>query len=202
MKKRYTEFYKESKKVRYIDLPPMIYLTYDGSGNPGESLEFQEGIELLYKFSYAIRMSYKGDNQIENYETYVVGPLEGIWTTIDELAFDPANKDNLKFKLLINQPAFFTIDVFHKFKELLLKDNPLMEKINYEVITEGKAVQILHLGPYDNEPETLKSVYNDLDEKNLKLLPWTHHEIYLSDNRRTVPEKLRTIVRYQIEEKS
>lgn len=200
MKKTYKEFYKPSKKIRYVDLPEMIYLTVEGQGNPNTSSQFAKDIELLYKFSYKLRMSYKKDYNFPNFEIYTVGPLEGIWTTVDNKEFKQDNKENLKYKLMINQPKFFTSDIFNLLKNELILENEDFKRVNYELITEGKCVQIMHLGSYDEEATTLESVFKELKEKDLTYIPWSHHEIYLSDHRKVLPEKLKTIIRYKINE--
>lgn len=200
MKKTYKEYYKQSKKVNYVDVPEMIYLTVEGQGNPNTSKTFARHIELLYKFSYKLRMSYKKDYNFPDFEIYTVGPLEGIWTTVNNKAYESTDKDNLKYKLMINQPQFFTKEIFELLKKELVAENNEFEQVRYELITEGKCVQIMHVGTYDSEPETLEAVFNDLETKGLNYVPWSHHEIYLSDMRRVAPEKLKTLIRYQINE--
>jgi hypothetical protein len=200
MKKTYKDFYKQSKKIRYIDVTKMTYLTVDGVGDPNTNTEFKQAIELLYKFSYFIRMSYKKNIDIENFKIYNVGPLEGIYTTDDNKEYDPNHKENLKYKLMINQPDFVTKEVFNLVKEYLV-GTPFIERVNYQQITEKECVQIMHIGSYDEEPATLKPVFIDLELKGYDYIKSSHHEIYTSDHRKVCTEKLKTLIRYQIMKK-
>ena len=193
----YKDCYNESKKAIYLNVPKFIYLTCDGTGGP-EGEDFQKIIPLLYKFSYKLRMSQKGDLRVPNFENYVVGPLEGIWSTNDNKEFNINKKESLIFKLMINQPPFFTKEIFDICKEELIKTNPDFERIKYEEITEGESIQILHVGSFDDEPITLKNLHDKLKEDGKEYIPSSHHEIYLSDWRKTAPEKLKTIIRYKI----
>lgn len=197
MKKTYKEFYKPSKKIRYIDVPAMNYITVCGQGNPNDNPQFQKHIELLYKFSYAIRMSYKKDIKIDGFEIYTVGPLEGIWTTCDDQDYDQ-NKDKLVYKLMINQPSFVTEDVFKQFIEPLIAIDDAFLQVKFETIQEGECVQVMHVGSYDTEPDTLAPVYEELAANQWGVFPESHHEIYLSDFRKTKAENLKTLIRYRI----
>ncbi len=199
MKNKYKEYYGfKNNKEKYLDIKEMIYLTVKGEGDPETSKSFKRGIELLYKFSYKVRMSYKSENPIPNFEKYVVGPLEGIWTFkkgTEKLEF---NKDNFEFKLMINQPSFFTKDIFEKYKNELIKENKDFDKVKYEVFKEGEVIQIGHLGSFDDEPITLIPLFERLKEDGKDYYPGSHHEIYLSDFRRVPIEKRKTIIRYKI----
>ncbi len=197
MKKTYIDFYRKSKKINYLTLPEMNYITIEGKGGPAGK-EFLEAIPLLYKMAYTLRMSYK-QQLFTEFEKFVVGPLEGIWTTEDNKEFNPGdNKSILNFKLMIVQPKWFTKEMFDLLMNKIRKDFPDIKKLNYEVIEEGKCVQILHIGKYENQNETLKRVHKDLIEKEYQYIPSSHHEIYLSDARKVSPERLNTIIRYQI----
>lgn len=201
-KKKY-DFYKCKQKPTIVNIPKLKYITIIGEGNPNKCVHFQKSIEALYKFSYALKMlPKKGITPIGYYE-YVVAPLEGIWDTKSETRFE-GNKDDLKYKLMILQPEFLTLELFKELtnkisidkKSIEIKD--YVDKLSFEEIEEGKCIQILHIGTYDDEPETLKSVFEFLKENNLEYLPWSHHEVYLSDARRTAPDKLKTIIRYKV----
>lgn len=197
MKKYYQEAYKKSKKVTYLDIPERNYLTISGSGGP-DGEEFEKSIPLLYKLAYALRMSYKKD-LFSEYEAFTVGPLEGFWTTSDDKPYYAEDdKSRLDFKLVIAQPEWFTEKMYQVLIDSIKKDLPDITKVKYEKITEGKCVQILHVGEFANEAQTLKMVFDDLKNKGLEYKPESHHEIYLSDFRRVAPEKLQTIIRYQI----
>lgn len=175
----------------------MTYLTIEGQGGP-EGVEFEKAISLLYKLTYTLRMSYKKE-LFPEYQPYVVGSLEGIWSTIDNKPYQFGDdKKSLSFKLMIVQPVWFTKVMYNYLIEIIKKDIPEITNVKYEVIEEGECIQILHLGSYDTEAETLKSVFCELKENNYDYKPESHHEIYLSDPRKTSPEKLKTILRYQI----
>lgn len=196
MKTKYKEYYKSGIKPEYITPAKGIYITAEGVGGP-EGEEFASVIPLLYKLSYKLRMSYKGNPPL-GWEKYVVAPLEGIWTTNDNKPFDNVSKDKLNFKLMIRQPDFFTKNVFNEYTKELLLENKDFSKVKYEIFNEGKCIQIMHIGPYDKEPESQLKLFNRLEEDGLGYIPESHHEIYLSDFRRTAPEKLKTILRYKI----
>ncbi len=197
MKNTYKEYYKATQKVQYIKPEKGIYINVEGKGGPNGE-EFKLAVELLYKLSYKLRMCYKGDNIPEGWEKYVVGPLEGIWTTDDNKPFDNKNKDILNFKIMIRQPKFFTKKVFTNYIKELMVDNENFSKVNYEIFNEGKCIQILHVGPYEDEPISQAKLFDQLKEDGLDYIPESHHEIYLSDFRKTAPEKLKTILRYKI----
>ncbi len=197
MKNKYKTYYKfKNNKEEYLNIGEMIYLTFEGEGNPETSISFKKGIELLYKFSYKIRMSYKTNDTIPNFEKYVVGPLEGVWTFKNGTENLPFDKENFEFKLMINQPIFFTKDIFEKYKnELILLDSEF-EKVKYEKIIEGETIQIGHLGSFDDEPKTLKILFDRLKNDEKDYYPGSHHEIYLSDFRKVDVDKRKTIIRY------
>ncbi len=196
MKTKYKEYYKAKQKVEYITPEKGIYISVEGKGGPNGE-EFANSIPLLYKLSYKLRMSYKKTPPM-GYEKYVVAPLEGIWTTDDNKPYDNKNKSILNFKLMIRQPEFFTKKVFNEYIKELLIDNEDFSKVKYEVFNEGKCIQIMHIGSYDSEPESQAKLFDKLAEDGYSYIPESHHEIYLSDFRKTFPDKLKTILRYKI----
>lgn len=193
MKKQYKQMYKQSKKPIILETENQKIVYIMGCGDPNTSQEFQKHIEKLYKFSYAIRMSYKKE-PIAGYYTYNVGPLEGIWTTTDQLEYT-GDKSKLKYKLLIVQPDFVTEAVFNLYKQQL---GEFGEELEYEVLEEGTVGQIMHVGSYDLEPETIKILEEFVSKNGYELVKNTHHEIYLSDFRKTAKENLKTIIRYSL----
>lgn len=193
MKKTYSENYKSKKEPEYIEPPKGIYIYVEGKGGPyGE--EFKRAIELLYKVSYKLRMSYK-TNPPKDWIKYVVAPLEGIWTTNDNKPFDNISKEKLNFKLMIRQPIFFTKKIFNEYIKELGEE---FKQVKYELFNEGKCIQIMHIGPYEDEVISQKKLFDKLESDGLHYLPESHHEIYLSDFRKTAPDKLKTILRYKI----
>ncbi len=196
MKTTFKDYYKATSKPEYINPEKGIYISVEGVGGPNGD-EFKTSIELLYKLSYKLRMSYK-NTPPEGWEKYVVAPLEGIWTTNDNKPFDNLSKDKLNFKLMIRQPNFFTKKIFTEYIKELKIDNPNFSKVKYEMFNEGKCIQIMHIGPYETEPESQAKLFDLLKEDGLGYIPESHHEIYLSDFRKTDPSKLKTILRYKV----
>ena len=136
------------------------------------------------------------------YMDYPVYPLEGIWD-VNEAAKreDRAfNKDDLVFKIMIRQPAFVDADLFQEMLELTKtkKPHPLLDKLQFEAIMDGKCVQMLHIGPYDDEPASFQRMEEFATAQQLKRLSKTHREVYLSDFRKVAPEKLKTVLRFQV----
>lgn len=201
--KKIYDFYKCKQIPKLVSIPKLKYITISGEGNPNNNSNFQKSIEAIYKFSYTLKMLPKKGVTPDGYFDFVVGPLEGIWNTKSETNFD-GDKDDLKYKLMILQPEFLTLDLFEEIKRKISMDKKSIEikgyvdKLTFEEIEEGECVQILHIGAYEDEPETLKSVFDYLKDNNIDYIPWSHHEIYLSDARRTSPNKLKTIIRYKI----
>ena len=187
-----------------IDVPKIVYVTVDGRGDPNTSNEYKEALELLYGISYTIKMSKMTDDKIVGYFEYVVPPLEGLWW-LDEQKEDLMISDKSKFnwKSMIRLPEFVTIDVFEHAKEVLKTKKPNLnfDKVNYEEINEGKCVQIMHIGSYDDEAVSIKKIQDFIIENNLKIdinKQRKHHEIYLSDPRKTKVENLKTVIRYPV----
>lgn len=199
MKKQYKELYRSVKKPQIIDCPKLPIISLEGEGDPNNNPQFEAHIGALYQLSYGFRMSYKNE-PIDGYYTYSVGPLEGFWTTRDGNMYNQ-NKDNLKYKIFIVQPDFVTEEVFKEYQTKLTSKNELISSIKFEYLTEGKCGQILHLGPFDTEPESVTKLEQFLDTEGFKIVDDSHHEIYLSDFRRVTEDKYKTLIRYQIEEK-
>lgn len=181
----------------------MKFLAVRGKGNPNaEEGEYKQSIELLYPIAYTIRMSYKGDYKIDGYFPFVVPPLEGFWWIDDLKGMDYDRKDELNFVSLIRMPDFVTQKDF----EWAITEATNKKKINFsqvEFLTyeEGLAVQCMHIGPYDDEPKTTKKMTEyaiqegyEIDISNTRY----HHEIYISDPRRTESGKMKTIIRHPI----
>jgi len=204
-KKRYKDIYQPKTKPTLITIPPIQYVAVEGKGNPNTSKEYQQAIELLYGLSYTIKMSKMTDQKPENYFEYVVPPLEGLWWG-EEGYFDGVNivdKDKFCWLSMIRLPEFVDENIFEQAKETLKKKKPELatEKLEYRVIDEGLCVQMMHKGPFDNEAESIQKMNQFVEENNL-LNDITdtrlHHEIYLSDFRRTKPENLKTVIRHPV----
>ena len=156
--------------------------------------------------AYAIKMSKKGEYKIPDYFDFVVPPLKGFWWQDGIEGVDYANKQNFKFISLIRMPDFVTKEVFDwAVEQVTEKKKEDFSKIEFLCYDEGKCVQCMHIGPYDSELETVAKMHEymisegyELDINEIRY----HHEIYISDVRKTVPEKLKTVIRHPIKKKS
>jgi len=196
-KKHEKALYIPKNKPEVIDVPALNFFTIEGQGNPSAK-EFSDCVEALYATSYTVRMSYKGDNQIPGYFEYTVYPLEGIWDLIDP-SKGPLDKDNFKYKLMIRQPEFLDMEYATQSIEIAFqkKNKPRIPDIQFESISEGRCIQMLHLGPYDDEPASFEQMEAFCTEQGFIRKSKIHREIYLSDARKVAPEKLRTTLRFQ-----
>ncbi|PGS46822.1 GyrI-like domain-containing protein [Bacillus sp. AFS041924] len=201
-RKNSKEIYLPKSKPSKINIPPFKYVTIEGKGNPNNDL-FKKNVEALYSLAYAIKMLPKKGVVPEGYFEYTVFPLEGIWDLDEEgRKLDYLNKEHLLYKLMIRQPDFVTEDLTHIILDQLKqkKKNPLLENVKFESINEGLCVQTMHIGSYDDEPQTFKIMEEYCLENKLQRVQKTHKEIYISDARKTQPEKLKTVLRFQVEE--
>ncbi|WP_167958265.1 GyrI-like domain-containing protein [Anaerosporobacter faecicola] len=205
-KKEYKDLYLPKTKPMIIQVPPIKYLMVDGKGNPNTSEEYKQAMNIMYGISFTIKMSKMSGQIPEGYFDYVVPPLEGLWQVDDEY-FDGTtaieDKDKFLWTSMIRQPEFVTEEVFAWAKEELHKKKPELDlsKARLVVWEEGLAAQVMHLGTYDEEPDTVNRLeqyikeqgyINDIGEER------RHHEIYLSDPRKTKPENCKTVIRHPI----
>jgi hypothetical protein len=178
-----------------VDVPSMMFLMIDGKGNPNTSKEFTEAVEALYPVAYTLKFMSK----LELGEDYGVMPLEGQFWTNDMASFDANNKDSWLWTLMIMQPKMITKEMFGKAIEQIKtkKNPPALRKLRLKEFTEGRAAQVMYVGPYSDEGPTIQKLHDFIKMNGGKLNGATkkHHEIYLSDMRRTAPEKLKTIIR-------
>ncbi|WP_457593969.1 GyrI-like domain-containing protein [Hydrogenimonas sp.] len=196
-KKELKHLYMPSaKKVEVVDVPTMNFLMIDGEGDPNRSESFQDAIEVLYPLSYTLKfMVKKGEIGID----YRVMPLEGLWWADDMSSFSAGNKDEWKWTLMIMQPDFITKAMVQEaMEEVKTKKDPVsLPMVRFESFSEGKAAQIMHIGPFSEEGPTIEKVHSFIEENGSRRRG-RHHEIYLSDMRRTAPEKWKTIIRQPI----
>ena len=208
-KKEYKDLYLPKTKPMLIDVPNMKFIMVRGKGNPNsEKGEYQEAMSILYGLSFTIKMSKMGNNKIDGYFEYVVPPLEGFWWNKDEKNVDYRNKENFEWYSMIRQPIFVTEDVFKwACNEVKEKKGIDISKAEFKEFKEGLCVQIMHLGSYDDEPKTIDKINEYIIDNNLKNdigsslkngMIRRHHEIYLSDPRRTATEKLKTVIRIPV----
>lgn len=199
-RKKEKEYYIPKEKPQLVEIPEFKYFTLKGKGNPNTEA-FKECIGVLYSLSYAIRMMPKNGINPDGYFEYTVYPLEGIWDLTEEGRLEETlNKDELVYKLMIRQPDFVTEEVVNIAMEIVKKKkpHPLLEKVEFESIKEGLCVQMLHVGPYDDEPRTFSAMKEFCTENNLEIKTLAHKEIYLSDFRKTEASKLKTVLRYLV----
>ncbi len=204
-KKEYKEFYMPPKKPTIVDVPKMNYIAVRGQGNPNEEDgEYKKAIELLYGIAFTIKMSYKGTHKIEGYFQYVVPPLEGFWWQDNVIGIDYSQKEKFQWIAVIRLPDFVTKEEFGwAVEEATKKKKEDFSKVEYFTYKEGMCVQCMHIGSYDEEPLTVEKMHAYMEEQGYELditEERLHHEIYLSDPRRTSEEKLKTVVRHPIKQ--
>jgi hypothetical protein len=196
-RKELSRFYNPSaKEMVMVDVPTMIFLMVDGAGDPNTAVEFQEAVEALFGLSYTLKfMVKKGEQAID----YGVMPLEGLWWMDDMSEFDLDKKDAWKWTVMIAQPELITPDLVTKATEQVRKkkDSSALAKVRFEPFPEGKAAQIMHLGPFSEEGPTVERVHQFIEAQGYTRRG-KHHEIYLSDMRRAQPEKWRTVIRQPV----
>ncbi|MDF2865358.1 MAG: hypothetical protein K0R72_167 [Clostridia bacterium] len=201
-KKSEKQFYLPKEQPTLVTLPKQKFITITGSGNPN-SEEFAEKVGILYSLAYAVKMMPKQGYTPEGYIDYTVYPLEGLWDLTQEGRKSTVfNKNELVYKIMIRQPDFVTLDVFNRAIDKVKKknNNPLLDIAEFETIEDGLSVQMLHIGSYDNEPASFQKMKDFIKENNLKIKTLRHREIYISDARKTEPSKLKTILRYTVEQ--
>ena len=202
-KKEFKKFYLPPEKPGIIDIPAMQYLAVRGKGDPNEEDgDYKRAIGLLYGVAYTIKMSKKGDHRIEGYFDFVVPPLEGFWRQTGVAGIDYAHKEQFEWISVIRLPDFVTkTDFDWAVEEAARKKKDDFSGVELLSYTEGLCVQCMHPGPYDDEPATVERMHAfalaqgyvpDLSDAR------RHHEIYLTDARKTAPEKLKTVIRHPI----
>ncbi|MBT9175070.1 MAG: hypothetical protein DDT22_00744 [candidate division WS2 bacterium] len=196
-KKEVKHLYNPTKKeMEIVDVPEMNFLMIDGVGDPNISLDYREAIEALYTLSYTLKFMIKlGETAID----YAVMPLERLWWADDMSYFSQGNKEKWKWTAMIMQPPFITKEHYEEsLKQIIKKKNPKgLGKVRFEPYNEGKSAQVVYTGPYADEGPTIEKLHNFIKEQGYELCG-LHHEIYLSDPRRTAPEKWVTIIRQPI----
>ena len=202
-KKEYKEFYLPKNSPEIVTVPPAHYIAVRGQGDPNEEGgAYQKAIGVLYAVAYTLKMSYKTDHRIEGFYEYVVPPLEGFWWQEGVQGVDYANKAAFHWISVIRLPEFVTEKDFAWAVETAAKKKKRdCSAAEFLTVEEGLCVQIMHLGPYDDEPATValmdrylqeNGYRNDLSDTRL------HHEIYLSDARKVEPAKWKTVIRHPI----
>lgn len=202
-KKEYKEFYLPKNKPQIVNVPKANYIAIRGQGNPNEEGgAYKQAIGILYAVAYTLKMSYKTDYKINGFYEYVVPPLEGFWWQDGIHGVDYTKKDEFNWISIIRLPEFITKKDFDwAVKTASAKKKIDCSKAEFLTIEEGLCVQIMHFGSYDDEPASVEkmdqylaenSYVNDFSDTRM------HHEIYLSDPRKSTPDKLKTVIRHPI----
>ena len=203
LKKEYKEFYTAKNKPQIVDIPKSNYIAVRGKGNPNEEGgAYQKAIDVLYAVAYTLKMSYKADYKIEGFFEYVVPPLEGLWWQEGVDGVDYTDKSTFNWISVIRLPDFVTEKDFEWAVDMASKKKKIdCSSAEFLTLEEGLCVQIMHIGSFDDEPETVALMDIFLSENGYeKDINSTrlHHEIYLSDARKTPIEKQKTIIRHPI----
>ena len=202
-KKEYKEFYLAKNEPQIVLVPPMNYVAVRGTGDPNEEGgAYKAAIAVLYAVAYTVKMSKMGDHRIDGYYDFVVPPLEGFWWQDGVQGVDYTNKSSFHWINVIRLPDFVTQEDFDwAVAEATRKKKLDCSIAEFMTIDEGKCVQIMHIGPYDDEPATVAVMDQYLAANGYEndfSLTRMHHEIYLSDARKIAPEKWKTVIRHPV----
>ena len=198
-RKQEKKFYGVKQIPIIVEVPKQKFILVKGKGNPNE-VDFSDRISALYSLAYAIKILFKNamknktDNEITDFTVY---PLEGLWEKVNGAELD---KNKLEYTLMIKQPDFITKEIFTEALENIKrkKSNSLYDEMSFREIEEGKSIQILHVGSYDDEPKSFEQLNEFARILNLRRIGDFHKEIYLSNKNRTSEEKQKTILRYSV----
>ncbi|MFL8675273.1 GyrI-like domain-containing protein [Clostridioides sp. GD02404] len=199
-RKKEKELYLPKENPILVEVPEQKFIMLRGSGDPNDK-EFTEAIGVLYSLAYAIKTMPKKGIVPEGYFDYTVFPLEAIWDKGEKSKYsDILIKEDLVYTMMIRQPDFVTQDLLDKAINIVKKkkEHNLLEKIRFESINEGLCVQMLHVGSYDNEPESFDIMSEFCKRNNLIRKSNVHHEIYISDARKVSPDSLKTVLRFEV----
>lgn len=202
-KKEYKNLYQPKNKPEIIDIPRMKFIAVQGTGDPNEvDGAYSQAVESLYTVAYTLKMSYKGDYKIDGFFEYVVPPLEGFWWQEGVEGVDLSDKASFSWISVIRIPDFIKEkDVDWAIQQAGIKKKKDFSHVIYKEIEEGLCVQMMHIGPFDTEKETLglmrqylerEGYVEDFSEGRM------HHEIYLSDIRKVSPDKWKTVLRHPV----
>ena len=202
-KKHEKSLYMPQTKPELITVPEQKFFMIKGEGNPN-SEDFSERIGVLYSLAYAVRMMPKQGFAPEGYFEYTVYPLEGVWDLTEEgKQADTLIKEQLLYTVMIRQPDFVTRETAEKaFANVRKKKpHPLLDEVTFGTMEDGLSVQMLHIGPYDNETESFAAMKEFIIKNDLEIVTLEHREIYISDARKVDPAKLKTVLRYTVKYK-
>lgn len=194
LKKELKHLYNPSKsEISIVNVPNMNFLMIDGKGDPNTSQQYKEAVEALFTTAYALKFAIKKSNIAIDYG---VMPLEGLWWTEPMESFSLDDKNSWLWKMMIMQPEWITESLVEDIiPQVTKKKNlPAIQQIRFQSFSEGSAAQILYIGPYKDEHPTIQKIHKFIEDKGHNL-SGKHHEIYLSDPRKTASEKVKTIIR-------
>jgi len=180
-----------------VDVPEQRFIAVDGRGDPNTSADYAGAVEALYAVAYTIKFASKRTIDRD----FVVGPLEGLWWAGDPQVFASRAKDSWQWRMLISQPEWITEDMIDDAKHVAhtKKGLPVIADVRHETLRERSSAQVLHIGPYDEEGQVLARLHDEWLDANKLRMSGLHHEIYLSDRRRTDPARLKTILRQPVQ---
>jgi hypothetical protein len=173
-----------------LDVPEQQFLAIDGRGNPNTAPSYARAVEALYAFAYTIRMAAT--------ESFVVGPLEGLWWADDMAAFTVRAKDSWQWTMLVSLPAWIGEDAVESAREAVRRKKKIDAPVRLEKLREGRCAQVLHVGSYDDEGPVLARLHDEFLAAQGVKPTGLHHEVYLGDPRRVEPAKLRTVLRQPV----
>jgi hypothetical protein len=196
-KKIHRTLYEAPREPVVVDVPPMNFLMIDGSGDPNTETWYQAAVEALYAVAYSIKYNVK--ERSEDLD-FVMPPLEALWWVEEMEDFSQADRDSWQWTLMIMMPEPVDREIYQRGHERACEKKCLVaaEMMRFEEYDEGLSAQILHAGPYDQEQPTIERLHAFIAEQG-QTRRGKHHEIYLSDPRRTEPENLKTILRQPVE---
>jgi hypothetical protein len=198
-KKTLDAYQARHHEFRIVDVPPLQYLMVDGHGDPNTAKEYADAISALYPVAYKLKFASRQDLGLD----YVVMPLEAVWWATDMDVFTSArDKSRWDWTTMIMVPDWITSDMFEDAVAMAAAKSRAasLDRIRLQTLREGRCVQTLHIGPYDDEAEALAKMHDDVIPNAGLRMTGRHHEIYLSDARRVEPSKLRTILRQPVEQ--
>lgn len=192
------QLYRARRTPEFVDVPELRFLMIDGHGDPNHSQRYQQAVQALYAVSYTLKFALKKQRGLD----YRVAPLEGLWWAQDMTQFSTQRKADWDWTMMIRQPVQVTLQLVEQTAQQVADNKRLAaaRELRLERFTEGPAAQVLHLGPYSAEGPTIATLHGFIHEHGRRFdgRRHKHHEIYLSDPRRTAPERLKTIIRQPI----
>jgi len=195
-KKTLKQFYIPPREFVIVDVPDMQFVMVDGHGDPNTAQEYKDAIESLYAVAY--KMKFISKKTLER--DYTVPPLEGLWWAEDMATFLTREKSQWDWTMMIMTPEWISVEIFAEAVKQVrqAKDPASLDQVRLERYQEGLSVQIMHIGSYDDEGPVLAQMHSDFIPDSGLIENGKHHEIYLSDPRRVVPEKMKTVLRQPV----